>query len=210
MRPPVIVTTVGHSGSSALMEILHRCGMFVGEVRKTEEKNYWENIHIQNYNVRWIMKAGVDRARELQLPETYVPQVTEEEAGDLRERIYVEMRRQGLGEDQVWGWKDPRTVMTFDNWRKIFPDAKWVFLDRRFQDVLLDKYTYGAVPGLLEFWRGRFQRNYDILKGEEKCLIHYDQPWLIRDEFAWLELSPENLTQALDAVWQPKYDGVYT
>ena len=208
MRPPIIVTTVGHSGSSALMEILHKCGMFVGDVHKTGDKNYWEHKFLQARNVGRIEgNEHFDRARFLHLPETYVPRLDAGAAVALHNQIYLRLQGEGLEGDQPWGWKDPRTVMTFDNWRKVFPKAKWIFLDRKFQDVLLDPFTYGKVPGLLEFWRGRFQRNYDLLPDESKFFLHYDHVLeKIEELLSWAGLERKGLRPDL---WRPKYDGVY-
>lgn len=35
----------------------------------------------------------------------------------------------------VWGWKEPRTTVTFPFWLRIFPDAKFIFIYRNGVDV---------------------------------------------------------------------------
>jgi len=204
MKSPVILVTVGHSGSSAVMQILSQLGMFIGKVYKLSHKNYYENVFFLEKNLNWIGR------REFRLSDHdhLLSRMREVDVDVLREEARREMERQGLGE-QVWGWKDPRTILTFPVWHRVFPDSLFVFLSRRNEDLLLDKVL--GKPGRLSFALSQFEIARSI--PEHTFDLHYDE---MSDDFngtvgslceaAGLSVTQDDLRRA-SALWRPKYGG---
>src|SRR5690606_10996247 len=53
----------------------------------------------------------------------------------LRAEADAAMMAQGLTADHAWGFKDPRTPTTFHAWNAAYPDARWLTLLRRSDEV---------------------------------------------------------------------------
>jgi hypothetical protein len=59
--------------------------------------------------------------------------------------------------DGPWGWKDPRNTFTLPVWRKVFPEAKVLFIERHGVDVArsLELRSVSTRPPVRLPWTGR-------------------------------------------------------
>lgn len=70
---------------------------------------------------------------------------------DLRERAR-ELLEEKFGAAQLWGWKDPRTMLTLPFWQELVPDARYVICIRNPADVI-SSFQRRPEPNLtLEAW----------------------------------------------------------
>lgn len=203
LKPPVIVVTMGHTGSSALMQILAHNGLFTGNLDRSPWKDFWENVYFQGYNKAWL------KGKEFDLEGHDVPPILD--PGPLRVEAEMVMRGQGLT-DEFWGWKDPRNTWTLDNWLKIFPEARCIFLDRRKEDVLHDREGYAAHPGLYEVWHEQFKRKLHemISRGIPTVDLHYDDltnhfEGTLEPLLRFLGLPLPKDVEESKKLWKPKY-----
>jgi hypothetical protein len=70
---------------------------------------------------------------------------------DLRERAR-ELLQEKFGTAQLWGWKDPRVMLTLPFWQELVPDARYVICIRNPADVI-SSFQRRPEPNLtLEAW----------------------------------------------------------
>ncbi len=142
-KDPIVVLGMHRSGTTLLAEILAELGVFMGH--KLEA--HFESLFFKKLNVLILERAHANWDVPLGL--NYV--MTEPETKKnieivIREKInssrfvfeYTGIRRHNLflkDDNYLWGWKEPRTTITFPLYDKIFPDARYIFLFRNGVDV---------------------------------------------------------------------------
>lgn len=129
---PVCVLGMHRTGTSMVTRMLHDCGMYLGEERDLMSANaednregYWENKRIVAINDAILALFG----GKWDAPPTFPAGWTaDSRLAALRleaSKIVVE-----LGGHGFWGWKDPRTCLTFAFWREIVPNVAVVLCVR--------------------------------------------------------------------------------
>lgn len=140
---PVIVLGMHRSGTTLLARILLDLGIFLG----TSLTNHNESEYFLKQN-EWLLRlahGGWDN------PMGFQNLLDEEETrtkclGELKKKINgLQFRFSYLGlgnftgfskkSDLLWGWKDPRTTITWPLWKTLFPSAKCIFITRNGVDV---------------------------------------------------------------------------
>jgi len=144
MKSPIIFIGMHRSGTSMLGRLLEDLGLFSG-VRKDENN---EAIFFHKLNQwmmaqcggRWDMPDALqcfwDNEERLTWVEDYLQQLLEsprfiEFVGI--QRFFVSGGIKGL--NVPWSWKDPQNTYTLPMWRRIFPNAKVVYIERHGVDV---------------------------------------------------------------------------
>lgn len=146
VKPPVIVIGMHRSGTSMVMRLLARLGLFTGwELDANAEAVFFvlrneAILHAQGG--RWDDPSPIDRLlaeprlrerlrdamrRELDSPATI------SYLGPLRFLRWRSLQRLSF----AWGWKDPRNTLLLPLWLEIFPDARVVHVVRNGIDVAL-------------------------------------------------------------------------
>jgi len=141
---PVIVIGMHRSGTTMLIKLLEKLGLFVGEKKR---KNY-ESTFFQDLN-RWML-AQANASWDFPLNFNYVDEFYTQQAIRVCKMHIEGLRRyQYLGRklmlkysslsdiDFAWGWKDPYNTVTIDIWKRIFPEAKIIHIYRNPLDVAL-------------------------------------------------------------------------
>jgi LPS sulfotransferase NodH len=150
---PVIVLGMHRSGTSLTARLLRDLGIHMGSWLSRDA----EAVFFQRLNRR-IMKAAGTRSwgridpvvEAMQSPEFVAAQVGKTRRALVWDRHLV---RHGRGIEQffgpdlwpvvqegsniAWGWKDPRTALTFPVWREVFPQARFVHVLRNGVDVAI-------------------------------------------------------------------------
>ncbi|MFC2970448.1 sulfotransferase [Acidimangrovimonas pyrenivorans] len=142
---PVIIFGMHRSGTTVLGNILEAHGMF-GGVRKDENG---ESVFFQLLN-DWMMTTSGAR---WDVPEAIAymleDPVTRALTQDYLRRVLKSpqmMRYFGVrsmfgwsapqrGRYRAWGWKDPRNTFTLPIWETLFPNARFVYVERHGVDV---------------------------------------------------------------------------
>jgi len=129
MNDPILVTGIPRSRTSLTMDILHRSGMFVGNIcgaTKANPNGQFECVEIVNSIEKpYLKKIGADPKLQHPLP-TYEDL---EPDNDRRERVLHIMRKSGL-KNQPWGFKICKGIGDWPIWNEAFPNATWVFVRR--------------------------------------------------------------------------------
>jgi len=161
MKSPVIIIGMHRSGTSMLTLLLKELGLFVGKDLDPFDLNEsmffitlndwllrqcnatWDNV----YNYQFIDEFMVEKA---------IPIIQGELAGKRRRKYLGSGKVKNIANlDTSWGWKDPRTTITIDFWKRIFPDAKILHIYRNPIDVaesLRKRELYVREHAKLKFW----------------------------------------------------------
>jgi hypothetical protein len=218
MKDPAIIVTTGHAGSSALVKILNKLGLFIGKNLSVAHKKFFENKFFQTINRKMLGSQGYPYPFMPAPRMTALGKFVEDENYiiKVREQAFNAMKKEGLGDDALWGFKDPRTCLTFPFWNRVFPNAKWVMLDRKKDDVHKGWHTKGD-DGYFYYY-DCFVENMEMLclEGKDYFLLHYDDvsfKWLetMRTLVDWIGLDvTDNDIEECRKLWKPKYDGKVT
>jgi len=148
---PLIVLGMHRSGTSLTVRLLHDLGIHMGSWLSRDA----ESVHFQRLNRRIFAAAGSKWAevnnliRQMESP-AFVQQQTVKAQHALF-TAHLPFRKtviagffgtelwQGIeqGESPAWGWKDPRTSLTFPVWLPVFPRARWLHILRNGVDVAI-------------------------------------------------------------------------
>lgn len=215
MKEPVIIVTTGHAGSSAFVEVLNNFGMFIGKKLSVAHKKFFENRYFQEVNRKILGGKGYPYPFMPAPRSTVLDNYMEDEdyINTVRTQVFETMCSEGLKDDMVWGFKDPRTCLTFPFWNKVFPNAKTIMLNRRVEDTHHGWHSKGD-DGYFYYLKC-FVDNIQILisEGKDYFKLEYDDlsfKWTetIKNLTSWvgLDINVDDIERCRD-LWKPKYNG---
>ncbi|MBN1661654.1 MAG: sulfotransferase [Anaerolineae bacterium] len=142
---PVVILGMHRSGTSLVTRLLIDVGIYMGSRLSVNA----EPPFFQKLNQSIFASAGATWSNVEPMIEAMAsPQFVERQAGVL-EHILLERNtiRDFFGAEQWpagrdlplsrWGWKDPRTTLTFPIWLSVFPHARFVHVLRNGVDVAI-------------------------------------------------------------------------
>lgn len=215
MKQPVIIVTVGHSGSSGLMAVLSARGLAMGtSIKKTPQKNYQEHTFFQGINRKILGAQGYpypwNPSQRMEVVGRYAD--SEKKVMEIRARAFTRMAEEGVSPLDQWGFKDPRTCLSFPFWIRVFPEAKLLFLNRKESDTAKGWHGLGD-DGYYDFKKA-FEENLAMAKelGMDVFGLSYDDlsdNWeeTVKRLDEWLGFDAPK--DAGLEKWKPKYDGKY-
>ncbi len=138
---PVLVFGMHRSGTSVLAHMLADAGVFLGH---DLEANH-ESVAFLNQNDLLLARAHAAWDRPLGIEDLIEqPLLAEACAGHLRAQMGTPAFRRAFlgargmrppGPGCAWGFKDPRTTVTWPLWLRVFPRARAVYVRRHGVDV---------------------------------------------------------------------------
>jgi len=142
MSKIVCVAGMHRSGTSLVMNLLQRCGVYVGEQKdlmagsEHNEQGFWENKKFVQINNAVLHRLGGAWTH----PPSALAPSTDARLGDLGPKAMSLVA--AFSRHDVWGWKDPRNSLTLPFWKSVAPSMKVVVcvrnpveVARSFQDV---------------------------------------------------------------------------
>jgi len=148
-NPPVVILGMHRTGTSLMARLMSSLGVFMGHQLNVHHEATW--FSVMNETVLKIAHAAWDYPQ---------PFITLLEHSATRKHVEAFLRqslneysfkRNFLGlknvlrlyssvfisskESFVWGWKDPRTTVTFPLWNTVFPGSRYIFIQRNGVDV---------------------------------------------------------------------------
>ncbi len=164
MKSPVIIIGMHRSGTSMLTMLLKELGLFVG--KDLDPFDLHESMFFITLN-DWLLRqcnATWDNVYNYQFMDEFMIEkaipIVEGELKGKRRKKYLggsqAFKVKNIGNlDIPWAWKDPRTTITIDIWKRIFPDAKILHIYRNPVDVaesLRKRELYVREHAKLKFW----------------------------------------------------------
>jgi len=172
--PAVVITGMHRSGTSLTASILASAGLDIGShllgADAANHRGHFEDVDFLLLHQRILSANGVSPDGFMAAGDPAVPPLMLTQARD-----FVETRR---AKGVAWGWKEPRTVLFLDFWRRLLPEARFVFVFRRPWEVLDSLFRRGNTeftdnPRLaLDVWCHYNERVLGFARREpEKCLV---------------------------------------
>jgi len=152
----VCIAGMHRSGTSMVSRMLNLCGVYLGQDNELLPANFdnpegfWENINFIEINEKILskFKGSWDN------PPVFEPGW---ETSPLLDDIRLEAEKlvQAMNSRPVWGWKDPRTSITFPFWSNLIPDLKVIVCVRNPLEVAQSLEDRNNFPtgSSLELWR---------------------------------------------------------
>jgi hypothetical protein len=136
---PVCVLGFGRSGTSLTMRLLNLLGVEVGPEEDLlpaadadNSRGYWEPRWMIELNDEILAELGTVWQRPFEVEPGWERRP---ELDDLRDRARG-LLAEKFGAAPLWGWKDPRVMVTLPFWQELVPDARYVFCLRNPADVI--------------------------------------------------------------------------
>lgn len=130
---PLVVLGMHRSGTSLVAHWLHECGLFLGEelygASEFNPRGYFEDVEFIRLHRALLEEEGLH-------PSGHERPFSRREplsgAGLARlEQLLLEKSRPG-----PWGWKDPRTCLFLDAYRRVCPQARYLVVVRHYAQVV--------------------------------------------------------------------------
>lgn len=136
--PPLVITGMPRSGTSALARLLATAGLQLGdELMPPSEANrlgFYEDVEFYELN-RELLAAALAGEPELQPRWAYAERADLARIDGLREKAEQLVARR-MARGHAWGFKDPRATMLLDLYDAIAPGARYLFPYRPPWEVL--------------------------------------------------------------------------
>lgn len=184
---PIVIGALGGSGTRAIVSILRRSGVFMG--------NWVDSRTEDSQSIRVFLSKWFNHLLQEYFHENgNIPKEVTTHFLDA-----VRVHRLGISSDQsaIWGWKNPRNMWLLPFYAKFFPNLKFIHIVRDGRDMALSKnnnllnhsgdvilgphWRNDLVNSQLELWRvGNLyarenainllgEKNYLLLKYEDIC-----------------------------------------
>lgn len=174
---PVCIASMHRSGTSTDSQLLHRCGLYLGqesEIHASDSDNpdgYWEHKGFRSINERIlkIFGGGWDLPPPLPLGWT-------EDRRLQPLRSEAERLLDDFAEQRQWGWKDPRNSLTLPFWTGAVPEVKVVVCVRNPLEVALSlrRHAMSSYAFSFNLWCLYNQRLLDALPADRFIVTHYE------------------------------------
>jgi protein O-GlcNAc transferase len=191
LNSPIVIPVLGmhRSGTSMLTGALRLLGLDLGtpllEPTPDNPEGYWEN--------EFFVRINAELLRTMQCDEDgFGPYPMLTKLPKLCERIIVEPYKvtelrtfiEATFSSSVWGWKDPRTVLTFDVWQRVLMELGF----RDVRPVVLVRHPAGVVRSLVQ----RVQRNPANKIPADQLAAMATEIWLAYHQILWQRCLNQN------------------
>jgi len=179
MKKIIIVLGMHRSGTSALAGLLHSNGIVMGNEKKKDfypppmkenPKGFFENVRFRRKNDLILGRNGYK-------VKSFDPYCRTVQYIDKHDQLYRDMRElvyEFNKDNEVWGWKDPRTNLTLINWIRVFDDLgminnlKLIYINRDHEEIAESM----RLRGNKEKDPGQFVALSDMY--QEKCMVQHE------------------------------------
>ncbi len=178
---PVCVLGFGRSGTSLTMRLLNLLGVAVGPEEDLlgpadadNPRGYWEPQWVIELNDELLARLGTVWQQPFPLEPGWERRP---ELDDLREHARGQLEEK-FGSAPLWGWKDPRLMLTLPFWRELVPNARYVLCLRNPADVI-SSFQRRQEPRLTieewgDLWLEFNARALQETRGEPRLLVFYE------------------------------------
>jgi hypothetical protein len=135
MKEPILITGCARSGTSMVAGIINMCGAFGGKMtgpNKNNAKGMFENAQIRDVLVKpYLREIGVDPKGQYPLPDVNKLKIPVDWAERVRKIMIDEGYKNGH-----WMYKGAKMCLIYPIWHYAFPNAKWVIVRRKDEDIV--------------------------------------------------------------------------
>jgi hypothetical protein len=210
---PVILLGMHRSGTSLTTRLLKDVGIFMGsKLSKNAESPYFQNVNREIFARAKATWSKIDPVVVSMNAKDYIEREAQWLHNALFDKSGIKAHFDVPSWNEIsqshafrWGWKDPRTTITFPIWLRIFPDAKFVHVIRNGIDVAISLNRRHMTRS--KWWhRFSFYHDYNpeiadfqyCFKLWESYVTYINKRRYLIPECNYLELRYEDLLTAPD------------
>lgn len=215
---PLLITGMHRSGTSLTARMLGECGVFLGPAdklappRPDNPDGFFEHIDVVAINDKLLEACDSGWDIPTSLPSGWQSTPLATRYRNDATGVLAELRAGAA--TGPWGWKDPRTCLTWPFWKDLLADCAVVVCLRNPIDVALSLHARGShsLTAAFRLWATYYRGALALLESSpNSVVVHFD--CLVADPVAELQrlierlgLDPDagSLTRALDCV-KPTY-----
>lgn len=171
------------SGTSMLTRALNQLGLELGrpllDPTPDNPRGYWENTFFVQRNMEILHTLQCDhdgfapRERLLKLPQLCERIVVE----DVKRAEIRQFLEQNFSTARVWGWKDPRSVLTLNLWQRLLSELGYVDV----RPVVVVRHPGPSVRSLMR----RAQAGAETPVPDDQLAAMASQVWRTYNEILW-------------------------
>jgi hypothetical protein len=136
---PLIICGMHRSGTSFVASLVAGAGVHLGdkllESSPGNPRGHFEDVGILEFHRTALVANGI-------VSEGYTTQSPIALSPSLH-RLATELVATRAGRDRTWGWKEPRTTLFLDVWRRLLPGGRFLLMFRRPWEVVDSLYRRG-------------------------------------------------------------------
>ncbi|HEY3782983.1 MAG TPA: sulfotransferase [Fimbriimonadaceae bacterium] len=199
---PLIILGMHRSGTSMFANALKEYGVSLGPenefVRIEEADNpdgFWENHRVVSINEEILSVLGGTYYKLPDFPRGWTSDPRLDSAKEQAREFIALFKGQSL-----WGWKDPRNILTIEFWRELVPNARFLFIWRNPVEVAL---SIGSRAGLFPDWEVlSLQRAMSLWEQYNRAGLEQlgDSRVAFTCYARWMEEPAKELTRVLEEV----------
>ena len=134
----LVITGMHRSGTSLATSLLREAGLDVGQNlmsgRFDNIQGHFEDLDFINFHEKVLESQGISTQGWTTQSNIYVPEKLVKQA-----KILINQK----WDKYLWGWKDPRTTLFLEFWKKLLPEAKFLLIYRSPWQVIDSLYRRG-------------------------------------------------------------------
>jgi hypothetical protein len=144
---PLIVLGTHRSGTSLIAELLHESGVFMGN----NINSHFESIEylklnqliLQIAHADWDVPNNIEYLFNQKAKRKEIVKLINKQIKSFSFNLnYWGYNKFIKNKSSInWGWKEPRTTVTFPIWKEIYPEAKLLVINRNGIDVAASLYN---------------------------------------------------------------------
>lgn len=160
---PIFIVSIGNSGACAVLEMLKIMGVHIGDVDEDHE-----NPFVKTHNC-YFLNDDKDAYQK------YTPYFPFINTGKLRDGLLENIKPP---KGKSWAVQDQRFSLTYNEWKKAFPDAKTIIVERGHEEICEESEVMGFEA--IEYR----QAQIDEIKEEviDVLVVQYER-LIIKEEF---------------------------
>ncbi|MCF6240439.1 MAG: sulfotransferase [Bacteroidales bacterium] len=147
---PYIILGVHRSGTTLMSDIFSRLGIFMGKNQNiNKEAKFFFQLNNKTLKENDSTAYDFDIFLEKLNDEQFINRLSDKFKNEIQKNINAKffgfkqlLKYQFQNKKIKWGFKDPRTVLLYSVWKKIFPDAKYLIITRNPVDVSMSIYYF--------------------------------------------------------------------
>src|SRR5574343_327846 len=194
---PILITGCARSGTSMTAGIVNLCGAFGGKTapgNRYNKKGMFENVKIrEDITKPFLYSLGVDPFCQKKLPDiNVINKIAEAEGEKLRASVTGVLVEQGWDSRSIWFYKGAKMCLLWPLWNAAFPNARWILVRRKRQDIINSCLRTGFMRGRtgIAGWDDRVSTHMLRFEEMERAGLMLREVWpqkMIHGDFSEIE-----------------------
>ena len=200
MIDPIIITGVPRSRTSMTTAIFKFCGLQLGEVSgpsSNNKKGQFENRDIiDKVEKKHLKLYKFDPMGQFPLPDK-LP------IDESRKNVVLSiLKKQKVNLNKKWGFKDSKSILSFNSWLHAFPNSTWIIVNRDKEDIAKSCQLTPFMKKCKDWtaFVDAYRKRFEALKKVHNKVYEVDTDEIVNFEFSGIK----NVIESIGLVWNEK------